>query len=260
MKDVIYLSIMDNITIDFWTYTYGPANDGYGSLKVQINTTSDWSSPVDLATICETRENTARDQDWNHHIVYVDQGTYSGMHKIRFLCALPGSSEGNDTCIDDLYINITGSTDSGWDSSNGYWRYFYGDDSGENFGINTYDAVAVKLNDGAGTKSLVIPGNVELDATDTRSIEMTNTTDNKGSWYVGYTGNNTMMSYINGTQLDTGLDELEYIGVFNKTRLEWDWWIVDFLETDFVVNKFDVVFAKIDDDTETWTIPSLSTT
>jgi len=128
---------------------------------------------------------------------------------------IPGFDEASE------YIAIWNGTT--WDSENGLWIFYYGDGSGENFNIHTYDVIRIYLTD-TGTVDIYATPNNYINYSATRTVLLINST-NKGANYTGYTGSTTTLSDIVD---DAGLEDGEVIGYWDNSTYEWEIYVVGF--------------------------------
>lgn len=128
------------------------------------------------------------------------------------------------------------------------WDYYYGDTTGNDWSINTFDVVQVYLTD-SGTQTFNMTENSDMDYTKSYSYTWTNTSVNKGYNYTGYNKEaSTTLSAINtSVTLQVG----EAIALWNETNYEWDWWLPKYYETDKNVHRWDVILSKVEN-SEVW--------
>jgi len=154
---------------------------------------------------------------------------------------IPGFDEASE------YIAIWNGTT--WDSENGLWIFYYGDGTGEDFYIHTYDVIRIYLTD-TGTVDIYATPNNYINYSATRTVLLINST-NKGANYTGYTGSTTTLSDIVD---DAGLEDGEVIGYWDNSTYEWEIYVVGFSDLNVEIDKFTVVYTKVGD-TRTWNIP-----
>jgi len=154
---------------------------------------------------------------------------------------IPGFDEASE------YIAIWNGTT--WDSENGLWIFYYGDGTGEDFYIHTYDVIRIYLTD-TGTVEIYATPNNYINYSATRTVLLINST-NKGANYTGYTGSTTTLSDIVD---DAGLEDGEVIGYWDNSTYEWEIYVVGFSNLNVEIDKFTVVYTKVGD-TRTWNIP-----
>jgi len=154
---------------------------------------------------------------------------------------IPGFDETSE------YIAIWNGTT--WDSTNGLWIFYYGDGSGEDFNIHTYDIIRIYLTD-TGTVEIYATPNNYINYSATRTVLLINST-NKGANYTGYTGSTTTLSDIVD---DAGLEDGEVIGYWDNSTYEWEIYVIGFSDLNVEIDKFTVVYTKVGD-TKTWNIP-----
>jgi len=141
------------------------------------------------------------------------------------------------------YIAIWNESQAAWDNTNGLWAKYYGDGSGDNFDIQTFDVVRCYLTD-SGTQNFDMTSNPDMNYTKSYNITLSNLTRNKGFNYTGY-------NRVSSTTLDTinssiGIPEGYYVGRWNETTYTWDFWISGFSTVDYTVERWAVVMTKVD--------------
>jgi len=153
---------------------------------------------------------------------------------------IPGFDEASE------YIAIWNGTS--WDSSNGLWLFYYGDGSGDDFYIHTYDVIRINLDD-TGTVDIYATPNNDIDYGATRMVVLLNST-NRGVNYTGYTGPTTTLQSIVS---DAGLVDGEAIGYWDTNSYSWQLYVVGFSDLNVDIPKFAVIFTKVEA-TRMWNI------
>ena len=153
---------------------------------------------------------------------------------------IPGFDEANE------YIAIWNGTS--WDSTNGLWLFYYGDGSGDDFHIHTYDVIRIYLSD-TGTVDIYATPNNDIDYGATRTVVLINST-NRGVNYTGYTGPTTTLQSIVS---DAGLVDGEAIGYWDANSYSWQLYVVGFSDLNVDIPKFAVIFTKVEA-TRMWNI------
>jgi len=153
---------------------------------------------------------------------------------------IPGFDEASE------YIAIWNGTT--WDSENGLWIFYYGDGSGEDFYIHTYDVIRIYLTD-TGTVEIYATPNNYINYSATRTVLLINST-NRGANFTGYTGSTTTLSNIVD---DADLQDGEVIGYWDNSTYEWEVYIVGFSDLNVEIDKFTVVYTKVEA-TRMWNI------
>jgi len=135
---------------------------------------------------------------------------------------------------------------------NGTWyEYHVWNGSGYNWSIHTYDVVKVYITDDTGDITVNMTANGDINYASSHTVYLTNTTDNRGGNFTGYTDNaqTTLSSIATATSMASG----EALWYWNETNYDWDGYVVGFGGTDATVHEDDVVFTKVEA-TRTWTI------
>lgn len=122
------------------------------------------------------------------------------------------------------------------------WHYYYGDASGTNFEIHTYDVVKVYLNDGAGTEIFNMTGNPDITYNVPRTVTLTHEAD--GVNYTAFTNETSItLSAVNAT---IGLVSGYYLALWNETTFTWNFWISHFpYNNNKNIHQYNVIFTKI---------------
>lgn len=161
---------------------------------------------------------------------------------------------GTNTTAYYVYKNITGLDETSeyiavWRASgkNNVWVKYYGDKSGTNWSIKTYDVVRSYMNDAVGniTFGMIANPNINYDASRTVILKKMG----NGYNYTGYTKSSaTTLSAINTTLT---LPKGYFIGLWNRTTFTWNYWISGFGITDKSIIQYNVIMSKINAD-KTW--------
>jgi len=130
------------------------------------------------------------------------------------------------------------------EEADGGWIHYYGDSSGTDFSVSTFDVIKVYLTD-SGTQTLVMTKNPMVDYDAQRTVYVHNLTKNKGYNYTGYTNSSsTTLGQINGTKIT--LSPGSHISVWNRTTFEWVTFISYFgMNADEPVGQWDVIETKV---------------
>lgn len=164
---------------------------------------------------------------------------------------------GSNTSAWNVSQQITGFDEAGeyiatwngtiWDATNGLWKLYYGDESGTNWSIHTFDVVKVVLTD-VGSQTITVNANLYVDYDTSKSKVLTNTTSNYGYNYSGYNMPTTTTSALNTS---IGLTLGDFVGVWNRTSFDWDIFISGFEFMNYRVDRFGVIITKVSG-TKTW--------
>ncbi len=130
-----------------------------------------------------------------------------------------------------------------WSSTHGLWDKWYGDSSGTDFSISTFDVIKVYLTDDSGTQTIYMSPNTDMSYTVARNRTITKTSQNKGYNYTGYylIDVTTLSGIADKTNLTTG----EMIAWWDSTNQEWKAWIIGFSTTDYNTGQFDVFMTIV---------------
>jgi len=152
---------------------------------------------------------------------------------------------GNESAF-DVQRNITGFDETEeylaiWNQS-GEWWYYYGDGSGSNWSIHTFDVVFCYLNDSVGNLTFNMTMNNNIDYSAGRTVSLLKTGD--GYNYTGYT--NSMMTNLSTLNTTLALGIGYSVSVWNRTIFDWDTWISGFGPEEKNVFQYNVVLTKIE--------------
>ena len=161
---------------------------------------------------------------------------------------------GQNTTASIVEDNITGFDEAAeyiaiFNNSGG-WEKYYGDGSGSDWDIHTFDIVKSYMTDATGNITFNMTGNSEIDYDAGRTVSL-KCVANKYN-YTGYTNTtvNTTLSAINITlTLTTGY----WCALWNRTTFTWNYWISGFGITDKTVTQYNVIATRINAD-KTWTM------
>jgi len=133
---------------------------------------------------------------------------------------------------------------STWNNSCGLWNKYYGDATGTNFTITTFTIIQTYLDDAVGNQTITMTGVTGLDYNSSKNITWVNTTVNKGYNFSCYNKNsNTTLSDINTS---IGLLEGEFVGVWNRSVFDWDYYLAFFDYMNYNVTYKDVIVSKVE--------------
>ena len=132
----------------------------------------------------------------------------------------------------------------------GNWVTYYGDESGTDFSIYTYDVIKIYLTD-SDTQLINMTSNTDITYSNSRAVTLLNDSVTLGGNYTGYT--NTTSTTLGDIATAAGLDSGEYLNLWNETTFTWNFYIVGFYEPVVAVHEDDVIFTKVED-TESWAI------
>jgi len=160
---------------------------------------------------------------------------------------------GGNTTAYGVQLNITGMDEATEYISlledNGTWVNYYGDYSGVNFTVSTFDVLKTYMDDATG--------NTTFNMTENTGMNQTNRTFNlkkvgNGYNYTGWTAQNwTTLAAENKTlSLPAGY----FVGLWNETYFAWELFISHFEGVSKNVHRWDVLVTKIDTD-KTWVNP-----
>jgi hypothetical protein len=131
----------------------------------------------------------------------------------------------------------------------GNWTKFYGDKTGSNFTVKTFDIIKTYMNDLVGNTTFNISFTPDINYSINRTVVL----DKR---YQGY--NYTAWTEYTNTSVKTISTQLTlprgyYAGLWNRTTFTWNYWISGFGITNKPVWQYDVIVTKIDAD-KTWNI------
>jgi hypothetical protein len=132
----------------------------------------------------------------------------------------------------------------------GAWSIFYGDKTGTNWTVHTYDVIRTYMDDAAGTVTFLITGNPTMDFSDSRTVNLIKI--GNGYNYTAYTTTATTLSVLNTTlSLPTGYSVAIWDGSGGGSTYTWMVWISGFgtmAGDDPTVWQYAVINTKIDAD------------
>jgi hypothetical protein len=163
---------------------------------------------------------------------------------------------GQDTTASHVDDNITG-FNTGLEyiaiwTPTGSWSKWYGDGTGSNWNIKTYDVVQTYLDNGAGTLTFSMTANTGINYLEPRTIDLTYKA--YGYNFTGYTNQTStqLMATVNTTSLL--LPHGYWLALWNQTTYTWNYWISGWAgNINQPLNKYDVVMTRIDVN-KTWVI------
>jgi len=143
-------------------------------------------------------------------------------------------------------------SNSSWSDSDGLWCKYFGDGSGTNFTVNTFDVIKVYLTD-TGTQDLTVYPNPNINYDSQRIITLVNSTLNKGYNYTGYTSTmSNTLGDINGTNIT--LSPGSGISIWDNSTYKWITFIAYFdINSDVTVSRWMVCETKVQQ-TRQWVI------
>jgi len=163
---------------------------------------------------------------------------------------------GGNISASDFDDNITGFDSSteyiaiwnndSYDETHGWWQLWYGDGTGTDLELHTFDIIKIYLDD-SGTQTIDMLENTNIDYTATRSVSLVTTSGAKN--YVSWTDDaSTTANDIADTHITTTLDANEIIYYWNSTTHDWDdFFIVGFWEPTIDIHEDDVIMIAVTD-------------
>jgi len=131
-----------------------------------------------------------------------------------------------------------------WSSTHANWLKYYGDESGTDFTLHTFDVIHTYMTD-SGTQKIGMDENVEIDYDAQRVVSLTDVAANKGYNYIGYTDDDvsTLNDVVDKSTLSSGESGLWW----NRTSFTWETWIVGFTPAtmDHDTSENDVFIMKV---------------
>jgi len=133
-------------------------------------------------------------------------------------------------------------------SNTGMWTKYYGDGTGTNFQVKTFDVIRTFMDDAVGNFSFNFTGNDDVDY-NTRTVSLKKV--GNGYNYTSYTNstNTTLLAINTILSLPRGY----FIGLWNRTTFTWNYWISGFGITNKNVPQYSVIMSKINAD-KTWSM------
>ena len=124
------------------------------------------------------------------------------------------------------------------------WNYYWGDNTGSNFTVKTFDVIRTYLTD-SGTQTINTTVNPDMDYDASYSYTWSNSSINYGYNYTAFNRvTNTSLSAINAS---VTLQNGEAIGLWNKTTYTWNWFLPTFYEVDVTVPRWSIIISKVED-------------
>ena len=153
---------------------------------------------------------------------------------------------GDNTTAYWVYYNITGLNEAteyvALYNNSGIWGKFYGDKTGWNFTVHTFDVIRTYMDDAINNVSFNMLGNPDIDYDIGRTVSL-KCVANKYN-YTGYTNTSvdTSLSAINTTlNLPTGY----WCALWNRTTFTFNYWISGFSTVNYAVTHYDVIATRI---------------
>ena len=147
---------------------------------------------------------------------------------------------------DSEYVGVWNRTS--WSSTDALWVKYYGDTSGTDGNVETFDIIYVHMNDSVGTQSIAYAFTTSYDLDVARNVSITKNGINKGQNYTGYTIGDisTLWDAVNNTNITTG----EMLAWWNNTGQKWEGWVKGFSENypsiwNKNVNRYDVYLSVV---------------
>jgi hypothetical protein len=138
-----------------------------------------------------------------------------------------------------------------WTNS-GSWGKWYGDGTGSNWNIHTFDVVQSYLDNGAGTLTFNMTPNPSINYNISRTINLAK--KSYGYNYTGYTNHSAtqLMSAANTTYLL--LPRGYWLALWNETTYTWNYWLSGWAgNINQHLSKYDIIMTRINVD-KTWVI------
>lgn len=134
-------------------------------------------------------------------------------------------------------------------NNTGVWVKYYGDGTGTDWSIKTFDVVKSYMTDAVGNITFNMNSNTGINYSAHRTVTLKKI--GNGYNYTGYTNTSTgTLSSLNTTlTLPAGY----YIAMWNRSTFSWNYWISGFGITDKTVSRWNVLTTKINAN-KTWVI------
>jgi len=157
--------------------------------------------------------------------------------------------DGNITGFDEAAEYIATWTNTSWSASDGCWVKWYGDGTGTDFNLSTFDIICIYLTD-SGNQTINMTENENIPSyTNSKAYTFTNHSLNQGYNYTSY--NREAVTTLSTVNTSIGLESGEFLALWNQTNYNWDYWIVGFWEPSTNIHRWAVIVTKVED-TETY--------
>ena len=148
----------------------------------------------------------------------------------------------NETGDEDSSEFIAIWDNGAWDPTHANWKKFYGDGTGTNFTVHTFDVIYIHLDD-SDTQKIYMLRNPDIDYDAQRTVSLTKSDANKGYNYIGYTDDD--VSTLEDVADKSNLETYESVLWWNRTSFGWEAWIIGFSTVNHNINENDVFIMKV---------------
>lgn len=250
---VTNLTVTTNTSLDFSTIkitsTYIQLND------TKINGTYPNTATIMVMYLDNDILNAAEGEEVMDFYATMTSGSatfkISGLeYKFGYNVTKAGASIATPSADDDGFITFTTTvgTNAHFEILRGgttsQWVKYYGNQTGTNFTINTYDVIKIYLDDGAGTILINMTANPDITYNQSRNVSMT-----MYDWGYNYTGfTNYTSSNLSNIYTAMALSTGYFLALWNETTYTWNFHIGGFTFLDKQVHQYDVIVSKISTD------------
>jgi len=161
---------------------------------------------------------------------------------------------GDNTTAYWVYLNITGLNEAAeyvaLYNHSGVWGKFYGDKTGWNFTVHTFDVIRTYMDDAVDNITFNMYSNPNIDYDAGRTVNL----KKLGLWYnyTGYT-NTTVATTLSAINATLTLPNSYWCALWNRTTFTFNYWISYFSTVDYAVDHYDVIVTRINAD-KSWTM------
>jgi hypothetical protein len=160
---------------------------------------------------------------------------------------------GTNTTAYYVYKNLTGMNEAteyiAIYNNAEIWSKYYGDKSGTNWTVRTFDIVRTYMDDAVGNITFDMVENSHINYDAHRTVLLKTSTYNYN--YTGYT--NSSATTLNGINQTLNLPSGYFCGLWNRTTFTWNLWISGFGIDNKAVARWDVIVTKINAN-KTWVL------
>lgn len=247
---VTNLTVTTNTSLDFSTIkvtsTYIQLND------TKINGTYPNTATITLMYLDNDILNAAEGEEVMDFYATMTSGSatfkISGLeYKFGYNVKKDGGSIATPSADDDGFITFTTTVGTNIHfeilrgATTSQWVKYYGNQTGTNFTINTYDVIKIYLDDGAGTILINMTANPDITYNQSRNVSMT-----MYDWGYNYTGfTNYTSSNLSNIYTAMALSTGYFLALWNETTYTWNFHIAGFTFLDKQVHQYDVIVTKI---------------
>jgi len=256
---VANLTVTTNTSLDFSTIkltsTYIQLND------TKINGTYPNATTMTVMYLDNNILNAAEEEEVMDFYATMTSGTatfnISGfVHKFGYTIKKAGESIGTPSADANGFITFTTTVGTGVHfeilrgTTTSQWVKYYGNETGTNFTVNTFDVVKIYLDDGAGTITFNMTANPDWNYSAGRTFPLTEY--DYGYNYTGWIP--SASTTLSDENTSIGLSPGYFLALWNETTFLWNFWISNFGFANKNIHQYDVVVTKVSED-RSWTQP-----